>query len=64
MANTLRVFAAICLCCYWEGFFNFLTATIRAWEVMYDKFISLKGNCLKQFLYCVCCFGCSCFSFM
>lgn len=43
MANTFRVLAAICLCCYWEGFFNFLTSTVRAWEVMYDKFISLKG---------------------
>ena len=43
-ANALRIMAAICLCCSWHGFYNFLNATIRMWEVIYDKFITLKGK--------------------
>lgn len=47
MANALRIVAAICLCCYWHGFFDFMNATIRSWEVMYDKFLTLKGQFCK-----------------
>ena len=49
MANGARIAAAICLCCSWMGFYNFLTSSIRAWEVIYDKFVALKGKIISIF---------------